>query len=101
MLGLWEKPAAQIRPQPFAFRTGIEDVLTRAVPHLKERGLHPSNFLDDGSERPMVFGWMPIPGKGGPQLHLDETNNWPPSLEDCQFCFAFAVDSTLQLQEVV
>src|SRR5215216_1255419 len=59
MLGLWEKPAAQIRPQHFAFRASIEDVLTRAVPYLKERNLDPSNFLNDGSERPMVFGWMP------------------------------------------
>ena len=59
MLGLWEKPAAQIRPQHFAFRASIEDVLTRAVPYLEERGLQPSNFLHDGTERPMVFGWMP------------------------------------------
>ena len=59
MLGLWEKPAAQIHPQHFAFRASIEDVLTHAVPYLKERDLQPSNFLDDGSERPMVFGWMP------------------------------------------
>jgi len=44
---------------------------------------------------------LPIPGKVGPRLHLDETDNWPPSLEDCQFCFDFAVDSALQLQEVV
>jgi lactoylglutathione lyase len=59
MLGLWEKPAAQIRSQHFAFRASIEDVLTRAVPYLRERGLPPRNFLADGSERPMVFGWMP------------------------------------------
>jgi lactoylglutathione lyase len=59
MLGLWEKPATQIRPQHFASRASIEDMLTRAVPYLKERGLQPSNFLDDGTERPMVFGWMP------------------------------------------
>ncbi|MBA2595108.1 MAG: hypothetical protein H0V00_00595 [Chloroflexia bacterium] len=44
---------------------------------------------------------LPIRGKPGPQLHLDETDNWPPSLEDCQFCFGFAIDSALQLQEVV
>jgi len=59
MLGLWEKPAAQIRPQHFAFRASIEDVLTRAVPYLKERDLPSRNFLNDGTERPMVFGWMP------------------------------------------
>jgi catechol 2,3-dioxygenase-like lactoylglutathione lyase family enzyme len=59
MLGLWEKPADRIQPQHFAFRVSIEDVLTRAVPYLKERHLPPRNFLDDGAERPMVFGWMP------------------------------------------
>lgn len=59
MLGLWEKPAAQIQPQHFAFRASIEDVLDRAVPFLQERNLTPRNFLNDGTERPMVFGWMP------------------------------------------
>ena len=59
MLGLWELPVAQIRPQHFAFRSSIEDVLTRSVPYLGERGLPAHNFLDDGTERPMVFGWMP------------------------------------------
>ena len=59
MLGLWEKPADQIRPQHFAFRASIEDVLTRAVPYLNERDLPSRNFLNDGTERPMVFGWMP------------------------------------------
>jgi catechol 2,3-dioxygenase-like lactoylglutathione lyase family enzyme len=59
MLGLWEKPAGQILPQHFAFRATVEDVLTHAVPYLKQRGLEPRNFLDDGGERPMVFGWMP------------------------------------------
>jgi catechol 2,3-dioxygenase-like lactoylglutathione lyase family enzyme len=59
MLGLWEKPAGQIRPQHFAFRARVEDILTRAVPFLRERNLTPHNFLDDGTERPMVFGWMP------------------------------------------
>ncbi|MFL5762244.1 MAG: VOC family protein [Thermomicrobiales bacterium] len=59
MLGLWETPAAQVVPRHFAFRAGIEDILTRAVPYLKERGLPAQNFLNDGTERPMVFGWMP------------------------------------------
>jgi catechol 2,3-dioxygenase-like lactoylglutathione lyase family enzyme len=59
MLGLWEKPASQIRPQHFAFRASVEDVLYRAVPYLKERGLPPRNFLDDGTDEPMVFAWMP------------------------------------------
>jgi lactoylglutathione lyase len=59
MLGLWEKPADQILPQHFAFRASIEDILTRAVPYLRERHLSAHNFLADGTERPMVFGWMP------------------------------------------
>jgi lactoylglutathione lyase len=59
MLGLWEQPADRIRPQHFAFRASIEDVQTRAVPYLQERDLPAHNFLDDGTERPMVFGWMP------------------------------------------
>src|SRR4051812_36722194 len=59
MLGLWENPATEIRPGHFAFRASIEDVLTRAVAYLKERHLEARNFLNDGSERPMVFGWMP------------------------------------------
>ena len=44
---------------------------------------------------------IPVPGKSGPQLRLDASASWPPSLEDCLFCFDFAVDSALQLQEVV
>ncbi|HEY7029953.1 MAG TPA: VOC family protein [Thermomicrobiales bacterium] len=59
MLGLWEKPADRIRPQHFAFRSTVEDVLARAVPYLQERDLPPHNFLNDGTVRPMVFGWMP------------------------------------------
>ena len=59
MLGLWETRADQIRPQHFAFRAGIDDMRNRAVPYLKERNLPAHNFLNDGSERPMVFGWMP------------------------------------------
>ncbi len=59
MLGLWEKPAPEVQRQHFAFRASVQDVLHRAVPYLRERHLTPSNFLDDGTERPMVFGWMP------------------------------------------
>src|SRR4051794_37383323 len=59
MLGVWGKPAPEIRPGHFAFRASIEDVLPRAVAYLKERHLEARNFLNDGSERPMVFGWMP------------------------------------------
>src|SRR5262249_19104974 len=43
MLGLWEQPSRQIRPQHFAFRVSIEDLLNCAVPYLNERGLQPRN----------------------------------------------------------
>ncbi len=59
MLGLWEKPREQVVHQHFAFRATVEDVLERSVAWLNERGLSCRNFLDDGTERPMVFGWMP------------------------------------------
>jgi catechol 2,3-dioxygenase-like lactoylglutathione lyase family enzyme len=57
-LGVWEKPAEQISPQHDTFRASIDDVLTRAVPYLHKRDLEPHNFLNDGDEQPMVFGWM-------------------------------------------
>src|SRR5215217_7286471 len=95
MLGLWERPADEIRPQHFAFRAGIEDVLVRAVPYLRERGLPSHNFLDDGIERPMVFGWMPalaiyfddpdghslefiamLPDEPRPELHVLSWDEW-------------------------
>lgn len=59
MLGVWETPRDQVQRQHFAFQASVEEVRDRAVPWLKERGLRPYNFLDDGTERPMVFAWMP------------------------------------------
>jgi lactoylglutathione lyase len=59
MLGLWERPSNEIRPQHFAFRASIEDMLNGSGPYLRERNLPTRNFLNDGTERPMVFGWMP------------------------------------------
>ena len=59
MLGLWEKPKAEIEIRHFAFRSDVEDVLYKSVDLLKERNLHPYNFLKDGTDRPMVFAWMP------------------------------------------
>jgi catechol 2,3-dioxygenase-like lactoylglutathione lyase family enzyme len=59
MLGLWEKPREQVVPQHFAFRAEVEDVRARSPEWLAERGLLGRNFLDDGTSRPMVFGWMP------------------------------------------
>lgn len=59
MLGLWEKPKEQIEQRHFAFESTVEDVVNHAVPFLKERNLKPYNFLKDGTDRPMVFAWMP------------------------------------------
>jgi catechol 2,3-dioxygenase-like lactoylglutathione lyase family enzyme len=59
MLGLWEKPTSEIVQQHFAFRSTVDDILNRSVDWLRERGLTCRNFLNDGTERPMVFGWMP------------------------------------------
>lgn len=59
MLGVWEKPSAEVLPQHFAFRSTVEDVLHHSVAFLKARHLEAHNFLNDGTERPMVFGWMP------------------------------------------
>lgn len=58
MLGLWEAPADAVVSQHFAFRSTPDD-LRGAVAYLHARGLAGRNFLDDGTERPMVFGWMP------------------------------------------
>ncbi|HEU5432496.1 MAG TPA: VOC family protein [Thermomicrobiales bacterium] len=59
MLGLWEQPATPIQSRHFAFRVSIADLQTRVVSFLRERDLAAYNFLDDGREQPMVFGWMP------------------------------------------
>ena len=59
MLGLWEKPKHEIQTMHFAFSCSVEDVLYNAASFLKQRGLKPTNFLNDGTERPMVFAWMP------------------------------------------
>ena len=59
MLGLWEKPKAEIDIRHFAFNCEMEDVLYKSVEFLKSKGLKPYNFLKDGIEKPMVFSWMP------------------------------------------
>ena len=59
MLGLWEKPEQEVQRQHFAFRSTVEDVLNGSVDYLRKRGLPSHNFLEVGTERPMVFAWMP------------------------------------------
>ncbi|GEM45500.1 VOC family protein [Deinococcus cellulosilyticus] len=58
MLGLWETPPEEVATQHFAFRTSLEK-LHLAAAYLRERQLTGYNFLGDGTDVPMVFGWMP------------------------------------------
>lgn len=59
MLGLWEKPKSQIDIRHFAFKCDKEYILNRATDFLNGYGLKPYNFLNDGTDKPMVFAWMP------------------------------------------
>jgi len=59
MLGLWEKPKEHIGRRHFAFECDADWVLNESVDYLKQRQIPCRNFLNDGTERPMVFAWMP------------------------------------------
>ena len=59
MLGLWEKPKDQIDIRHFAFECEPDWVLNESVDYLKDKNIPCRNFFNDGSERPMVFAWMP------------------------------------------
>lgn len=59
MLGLWEKPKSEIERRHFAFRCDKDFILNEATGFLIEHGLKPYNFLNDGTDKPMVFSWMP------------------------------------------
>jgi len=95
MLGLWEKPKAQIDSRHFAFKCDVDDVLNKSVSFLKAANLQPYNFLKDGSEQPMVFAWMPaiaiyfkdpdghdlefiamLEGEGRPELGVISFQEW-------------------------
>jgi lactoylglutathione lyase len=95
MLGLWEKPKAAIEKRHFAFRCDKEDILEKSILFLKTRNLQPYNFLKDGTERPMVFAWMPaiaiyfndpdghylefisiLEGEGKPELGVISYEEW-------------------------
>jgi lactoylglutathione lyase len=58
MLGLWEKSSGEIGRQHFAFQISTGD-FEHAMTLLRDNGIRLHNFLNDGTERPMVFGWMP------------------------------------------
>jgi catechol 2,3-dioxygenase-like lactoylglutathione lyase family enzyme len=100
MLGLWEKPA-EVVVQHFAFQVSIADFQSE-LDRVKSHGIPVYNFLDDGTDRPMVFGWMPalsiyfrdpdehelefiapLPGPPRPEVDLVSLDQWksisPPS----------------------
>ena len=59
MLGLWEKPKAEVDIRHFAFECEPEWVVNESLAYLKSRNITSWNFLNDGSRGPMVFVWMP------------------------------------------
>jgi lactoylglutathione lyase len=59
MLGLWENTSGQIESRHFAFECDPDWVLHQSIDYLKSRNLKFWNFINDGTERPMVFAWMP------------------------------------------
>lgn len=59
MLGLWEKPKAEIDLRHFAFQSDPEWILHESVHYLNSHGIKTWNFLNNNKEEPMVFCWMP------------------------------------------
>jgi lactoylglutathione lyase len=59
MLGIWEKPKAEIDIRHFAFSCEVDDVINKAVDFLESKNLEPYNRLEKGNNEPMVFAWMP------------------------------------------
>ncbi len=58
MLGVWQTPEDEVQRQHFAFTISLDD-MRNAKQYLLDKGLTPRNFLNDGTQEPMVFGWMP------------------------------------------
>ncbi len=59
MIGLWEKPKEEIDIRHFAFECEPDWIVNESVNYLKSRNIKYWNFLNDGTEGPMVFVWMP------------------------------------------
>lgn len=59
MLGLWERPKAEIDLRHFAFECDPEWIIKESIDFLKSHNLNFWNFLRDDNEKPMVFCWMP------------------------------------------
>ena len=58
MLGVWEKPAAQIKSQHFAFEIALEE-MTSAIEELKSKSVPTRNFFFEETDMPSAFGWVP------------------------------------------
>lgn len=95
MLGIWEKPKAEIDIRHFAFRCEVADVLDKSVSFLEQHNLKPYNFLKSDDAAPMVFAWMPavaiyfndpdghalefiaiLPGDARPELGVISYESW-------------------------
>jgi catechol 2,3-dioxygenase-like lactoylglutathione lyase family enzyme len=59
MLGLWEKPKNEIDIRHFAFECEPEWILNESVDFFESRNITSWNFLNDKTEGPMVFAWVP------------------------------------------
>lgn len=59
MLGLWEKPKEEIDIRHFAFECEPDWIQNESVNYLESRNIKHWNFLNDGTQGPMVFVWMP------------------------------------------
>ena len=59
MLGLWEKPKEEIDIRHFAFECDPGWIQNESLNYLKSRNIKCWNFLNDVTEGPMVFVWMP------------------------------------------
>ena len=59
MIGLWEKPKEEIDIRHFAFECEPDWIVNESVNYLKSRNIKYWNFLNHGTEGPMVFVWMP------------------------------------------
>lgn len=58
MLGLWET-TDRIDPRHFAFRCDKSSMPGEVMNFLHDNHISGYNFLQDGTDRPMVFAWMP------------------------------------------
>lgn len=94
MLGLWEQKE-HLQKRHFAFHCSKSFILDSANQFLQSNGLEAYNFLKDGTNKPMVFAWMPalalyfddpdgnqlefihiLDGQGQPQLGVITYEEW-------------------------